>query len=194
MLARAEAIQGSSERVSASDADVEAFIQAAEEVGYARTAVELALRERLPFSMNAPAAGELAFAKSADGKYYIAQVLSSGREGVRVRFMRGGEHTVAVDDLRPCSFLPGERVVCPWPSWGPWTCTVLSYDAPAQRIKVSDGWGDTREFPISEVWLNPPPKSGAGSRVGARISVALIVAGAGVGALLGSIITALLMR
>ncbi|MEX2284384.1 MAG: DUF1801 domain-containing protein [Gemmatimonadota bacterium] len=192
VLARADTIQRSSSGVT--DIELESFIQAAEEVGYTRKSVELALRERLGVPAKPPAVGDLTFAKSADDKFYVAQVLSSSDDVVRVRFMRGGEHTVPVTELRPCSFLPGERVVCQWPSWGPWTCTVVSYDAAAQRVKVSDGWSETREFPISEVWLNRPKKAEFAGRTRTGVFIALIGAGLGLGAVLGSIITALLLR
>jgi len=189
VLTRAETIQRST-RVTATDSELEGILQAAAEVGYDRTAVEQALREKLVFP---PAGGALTFAKSADEKFYVAEVLSSGPDGVRVKFLRGSEHTLAVDDLRPAAFLPGERVVCPWPMWGPWTCTVLSYDATARMINVSDGWGETRYFPISEVWLNRS-KTDVSARPRARVSAVLIATGLGVGGLLGSILTALLLR
>jgi hypothetical protein len=192
VLARAEEIQRASRHGEEMSAELEAVIGAAEEVGLARPSVERALRER--FALSAPPKiGSQTFAKSVDGNFYVAEVLSTSAEGVRVRFLRGSEHLVTLDQLRPCAFIPGARVVCDWPWWGQWTCTVVSYDAVKQRVKVNDGSGYTRTFPISEVWLDPPPAtvvSGARKRVYAT----LIGAGAGLGALIGSIVTALLMR
>jgi hypothetical protein len=70
---------------------------------------------------------------------------------------------------------------------------VVAYYAQERRVELSDGWGDTRTFSISEVWIAPAPKAEvSGSR--RRVSATLISAGAGLGALIGSIITALLMR
>ena len=186
VYARASEIQNNT---PAGHAELEAVIQAGVEAGIARPAIERALRERLNLPMRPLAAGDLAFAKSADEKFYVAQILSLTGDNVRVRFLRGGEHTVARDELRPCSFLPGERVVCPWPGWGPWTCTVVSYDAELLRIKATDGWGDTHSFSIGDVWIAParntsPPK--------ARLYGVLIGVGAAVGAAIGSIITALI--
>lgn len=169
------------------------MIQAAEEVGIPRAAVERALRERFGLPAQPPRAGALTFARSADGKYYVAEVLAATPDEVRVRYLRGSEHTVALDEQRPCAFLPGERVVCHWPWWGPWTCTVISFDAEKGRIKVSDGWGETRSFPIAEVWLDAP-RDHASRRGRARIYVTLLGAGAGLGAIIGSVITALLLR
>lgn len=192
VLARAEEIQRASRHGAEMNAELEAVIGAAEEVGLARPAVERALRERLSLPAAPPAVGALTFARSADDKFYAAEVLSVSAEGVRVRFLRGSEHVVTLDQLRPCAFIPGERVVCNWPWWGPWTCTVVGYDAVKQRVKLSDGW-DTKTFPIAEVWLADARKARA-SGARARVYATLIGAGAGVGALVGSIITALLMR
>ena len=172
-----------------SHADVEALMLAAEEVGIPRSAMERALRERMSLPMKPPAVGQLVFARSADDKYYAAEVVSASPEEFGVRFLRGGTHTVQLDDLRPCSFLPGERVVVDWPWWGPWTCTVLSYDAQAQRLGVTDGWGDTREVQVADVWIEPPRPRGS-----RRNRLLLLIAGsATAGAVLGALGALLLM-
>lgn len=171
-------------------AEIEALIQAAAEVGIERSAVERALRERMATSMALPAVGDLTFAKSADDKFYAAEVVAVTNDTVRVQFMRGGVHTVSVDELRPFSLLPGERVVVQWPWWGPWTCSVLSYDAAARYVTVTDGWGETRIFPLSEIWL-AKPKAGPAKRM---LYAGLIGFGVGVGGAIGAIITALVMR
>ncbi len=188
VLARAAEIERG---MPSTRADLEAVIDAAVEVGIPRHAVERALRERLTMPMRPPAVGNLVFAKSADDKFYVAEVLSASDDAIHARFLRGGEHTVSLDELRPCSFLPGERVVCRWPWWGPWTCTVMSYDAANQRVTVTDGWGETATFPISEVWL-APRKTAAGRRT--RVYAALIGLGATAGAALGSLLTMLFLR
>jgi hypothetical protein len=193
VLARAEEIQSASRRKDEMNTELEAVIGAAEEMGLARPAIELALRERLAFSVTPPTVGSLVFARSADGKFYVANVLSISADAIRVRFLQGSEHLVTLDELKPCAFIPGERVVCDWPWWGPWTCTVVAYDAGKQQVKLSDGWGYTKTFPISQVWLPPARKSRAsGARM--RVYATLIGAGAGLGALVASIVTALLMR
>ena len=64
-----------------------------------------------------PEPGSLIFAQSSDRKYYVAEVLSVMDDAVRVRFMRGAQHTVTLEQVRPASFLPGDRVVCNWPWW-----------------------------------------------------------------------------
>ncbi len=192
VLARAEEIQRATRHGDEWRAEVAAVIGAAEEVGLSRNAVVRAINERFNLA-TPPAVGSLTWARSADGKFYVAEVVSTHEvEGeALVRFLRGSEHRVTLDQLRPCAFLPGERIVCNWPWWGPWTCTVVAYDPVKQRVKLSDGWGN-KTFPVSEVWL-PPAKPASGS-ARARIYVTLVGAGAAVGALIGSIVTALLLR
>jgi hypothetical protein len=191
ILSRAEEIQSASLSGRDVNAEMEAVIQAGEAVGLQRTAVERALRERLNMPFAPPAVGELVWAKSADDRFYVAELLATSPTGARVRFLQGSEHTVSPDDFRGCSFLPGERVVCHWPWWGPWTCTVLSYDAANGRIHVSDGWGDSHHFPISEVWLKAPKPEVSNRR---RVYLTLFGWGAGAGGLLGAALTWLLMR
>jgi len=192
VLTRAEEIQRGMRYGASMDAELRAVIGAAEEVGIARHAVERALRERLNLPLAPPAVGSLVFAKSADEKFYVAEVLSVSENDIRVRFLRGSEHSLTLDQLRPCSFIPGERIACYWPWWGPWTCTLVSYDAQKQRVKLNDGWGYTKSFPVSEVWL-PPPKPSAEARTARkRLYMTLLGAGASLGAIVGSIITALI--
>ncbi len=190
VLARAEEIERTTRRGDAWNAEVAAVIGAGEGIGLSRQAVERALAERLNLPAALPAAGALVWAQSADGKFYVAQVVSTSEQDAVVRFLRGSEHRVSLDALRPCAFIPGERVACHWPMWGPWNCTVVSYDADKQRVKLSDGWGYTKTFPVSDVWLAPPRDESQARR---RAYVRLLGAGAVAGALLGSIVTALLM-
>ena len=155
VLARAEEIQRTSRHGHEMHAELEAVIGAAEEVGLTRPAVERALRERLNLPAALPAPGTLAFATSADGNAYVSEVLSISADSARVRFLRGSEHLVTPDQLRPCSLIPGARVVCSWPWWGPWTCTVVGYDAASQSVELSDGWGSTHTCSLGRYGLPP---------------------------------------
>ena len=185
VLARAEEIQKNSRNADYMRAEMEAVIEAGEAVGLTRPAVERALRERLEVGMIAPPdIGSLVFAKSADGKYYVAEVLAIQGEAVRVRFLRGSQHNVPLDQVRPASFLPGERVVVNWPWWGPWTCTVISYDAEKDKVKLSDGWGESKSFRISEVWQTD--RTAWSGKF--RIAVTWLSVGIGLGALVGATI------
>ena len=129
-LARAEELDSATRLGAERKADVAALIGAAEEVGLSRSAVERALAERLKLPAAPPTVGALTWARSTDGKFYVAEVLTSSDEKALVRFLRGGEHTLTMDELRPCVFIPGERVACHWPMWGPgpapWLPTTLS--------------------------------------------------------------------
>ena len=190
VLSRAEEIQRSSRSVDTMQSEIEAVIGAGEAVGLERVAIERALRERFDVSFTPPAPGSLVFAQSADGKFYVAEVVSSAADSARVRFLRGSEHSVTSEQLRPCAFLPGEKVIANWPWWGPWTCTVISYDAAKQKVKLTDGWGYTKSFPISEVWQSG--RKPWGGRL--RIAVTWLGVGVALGAAVGGSIAALLLR
>jgi hypothetical protein len=194
VLARAEEIRNASLRSGAMRADMEGVIEAGEAVGLPRAAIEKALREELDLPARPSAAGDLVFARSTDDKYYVASVVSPGAEEVRVRFLRGGDHAVTPDDIRPCTFLPGEKVVVNWPWWGAWTGPVVSYDAARQEVTVTDGW-DQKTFPIAEVWLDRkkrPVSMNAGRR--ARTLQRMLGVAVGAGGLIGSLITWMLLR
>ena len=190
VLTRAEEIQRSSRSVDTMQSEIEAVIGAGEAVGLERTAIERAIRERFDVTTSPPSPGSLVFAQSADGKYYVAEVVSVSANDIRVRYVRGSEHTVTPDEIRPAAFLPGEKVVANWPWWGPWTCTVISYDAAKQKVKLTDGWGYTKSFPISEVWQSGrKPWSGR-----LRIAVTWLSVGIGLGAAAGATLVTLLLR
>lgn len=189
VLARAEEIQRKSLTGSAAEAEREAVIQAGEAIGLQRSAIERALRERPELAVYDAQPGELVFARSSDRKYYVAEVVSAGSDLVRVRFLRGSEHLVAPDELRPCAFLPGDRVVANWPYWGPWPASVVSYDANLMRVRVNDGWGSEIDVSIAEVWL-APAKESSGSRFRAK----LLAWGAVGGVAVGTIATYILLR
>lgn len=183
VLARAEEIQKNSRNVDYMRAEMEAVIGAGEAVGLTRPAMERALRERLELgAIVPPDIGSLVFAESADAKYYVAEVISVQGESVRVRFLRGSQHNVTLDQVRPANFLPGERVVVNWPWWGPWTCTIVSYDAEREKVKLSDGWGEAKSFSIDKVWQTN--RTAWSSKF--RIAVTWLSVGVGLGAVLGA--------
>ena len=190
VLARAQEIDGAARDGDEWKAELAAVIEAAEEVGLSRQAVERALAEGHYLPTAPPVVGSLTWARSADGKFYVADVLATSEVSTHVRFLRGSEQHLALRELRPCAFSPGELVVCDWPGWGAWTCRVVAYDSDKRKVELSDRWGSTSTFPISDVWQAPPKSD---SRVARRRTYALLAAGAAAGALIGSIITALLM-
>lgn len=193
VLGRAEEIERTTRRGNEMRAELQAVIGAAEEVGLSRAAVERALRERFDLGPP-PTVGDRVFARSADGKFHVADVLSISGDDVRVRFLRGGEHSVALDEIKPCSVVPGQRVMCHWPWWGPWSCTVISYHAATQYLNLSDRWGSTTTCHLADVWLEterqPDTRTPRKRVYGVLINVSAGLGAAAVGALL----TALLLR
>lgn len=188
VLARAEEIDRASRTGAEWKAEVAAVVSAAQEVGFSRQAVERALTEQLDLPTAPLEPGSLVWARSADEKYYVAKVISGSEDGTHVRFLRGSEHSVGPHELRRCSFIPGERVIVDWPMWGEWTCSVISYSAESGIVTVNDGWGETRTFPISEVWLAPRKADGASAR---KRTYAILAVGGMIGAVIGSLVTAL---
>jgi hypothetical protein len=189
VLARAQEIQHGL-RSGTTRTELERIISAGEEVGISRAAMEGALRERLGIPLTPPAVGSLVFAQSANQKRYVAEVLEVDPDTVRVKFLRGSEHIVGADQVQPCSLIPGAKVMCEWPWWGPWRCTVIGYDPNRQRVKVSDGWGDTRSFPVAEIWMAPRGEEDPArirKRIYSKVAAGLLLAGV-LGALVGRLL------
>jgi hypothetical protein len=76
VLARAEEIERGDRTGAAVDAEFSAVVEAGVAVGLAKSAMELALRERGVVPMTPPTPGDMSFALGADGNYYAAKVLS----------------------------------------------------------------------------------------------------------------------
>jgi hypothetical protein len=118
--------------------------------------------------------GTLAFAKSADGKFHVADVVSISPEGVHVRFLRGGELLLSPDEVRPCSFIraSGSRATGRGGDHGratSWPTTRAS-----RFVEVNDGWGGTETFPIADVWVEPPQKADVAKSARKRLYLTLI--------------------
>ncbi len=192
VLERAEEIQRTTRRGEALRGEMNAVIEAGEGIGLTRPAIERALRERFELAPP-PVVGDRVFAKSADGKFHIADVVAISGDDIRVSFLRGGEQVVTADEIKPCSFVPGQRVMYHWPWWGPWNCEVISYHAPTQFLVLSDRWGSTTTCRAEDVWLEPQRQTNVRTPR-QRAYATLIGVGTAVGAIVGSLITALLMR
>lgn len=188
VLARAEEIQQAVD----TEAELQAVVRAAEELGLQREAVERAIQERFGRPAHPPGAGDLVFAQSANERFYAAEVVEPGPDRVRVRFLNGSEHTVPWSAIKPLNLLPGDRVVCQWPWWGAWTSTVVSYNSTKRCVRVDDGWGSTETFPLSEIWLNPPKNKHAGRR--AHVYLFLVGISFAIGGIVGTVLTLLLSK
>lgn len=156
LLTRAEQIQEQSRIDVELDAELRQIVQAAEEAGLDREAVLQAVQERI--SLRRPVSvGDFVFAASADGKKYPAKVVSVDSYSVTVKFLNGGDQTLAPDDVQRLSVAPGLKVEAPWPNFGWWTCTVVSYDPELMKVKLSDGWGSEHTFHLSDLRLKGAP-------------------------------------
>jgi len=168
--------------------EVSGVIAAAEEAGLSREAVLHAMQEHFELLGEPPKPGELVFAKSANGKFYAAEVLRIGDGATRVRFLSGGEAGLPMADIRPLSMVPGTTIVCNWPEWGAWKCSVLRYDEATRTVTASDNWGSQRNFELAEVQLSvrqtektPPGKI---TRFAWQTAIAFAAGGGAVGAAL----------
>lgn len=190
VLQRAEEIQRQEQAKIEWTQELQQWVGAAEEAGLSRKALEQALRERTAFTGAEPAAGELVFAKSTDGRFYIAKLIDYSEGGGTVEFINGGRCQLSVRDMRPLNLVPGSKVECDWPNWGWWNCTIVSYNHEMNTIQANDGWGQTRVFPLSEIRIRgeEPKRGHFWDRYG--VAVGSLITGGGVGAL----ITWLFMR
>lgn len=192
VLTRAAEIQHAS-RGGPNSAELERLIGAAEAAGYSRPAVERALRERFG-AVARPAVGEIAFARSTNGKYHVARIVSDSPAGTRVKFLLGTESEVAPDHVRPFSLAPGDRVWVDWPMWGPWLCEVLAYDEERSIVKLSDRWGGQHTCAVSEIWVQPPSERAESSLGSFARQVASIGGTMAIGAVIGGLLTAFFLR
>ncbi|MBX3118212.1 MAG: hypothetical protein KF784_04040 [Fimbriimonadaceae bacterium] len=190
VLARAEEIRRQEEAKIEWTNELEQWVHAAEEAGISRPTLEQALRERFSLYGSTLEPGEHVFAKSKNGRFYAAKLLSLEESVAKVEFVSGGECRLPISELRPFSLLPGEKVECDWANWGWWTCTVTSYDKNLMKVYANDGWGTTQGFDISQVRLNVPEpgKTSFASRFG------LVVGPLLAGTAIGTLITWLVMR
>ncbi|AIE84434.1 hypothetical protein [Fimbriimonas ginsengisoli] len=181
-------------RSGANTSELENVLAAAQEAGLSREAVLQAMQEHLDLLGEPPKEGDLVFAKSTDGKFYAAKLLQVGKGAPRVCFLNGGETNVSFEDIRPLAITPGTRVVCKWPDWGDWTSTVIRYDAQRSTVRVSDGWGSEKTFPLAEIQLDIKQFQPKAPIQWANFKWQVAVAFAAAGGIVGSLLTWLLMR
>lgn len=155
ILRRAEEIHVGGSQEQESEADSKALIKAAEEAGLPREAVEQALQERLQQTAAPNTPGEFIYAPSTDGKLYVAEVISSQNGTITAKFLNGSETTFPASEAQPAHFLPGAKVQANWPNFGWWTCTVLGFDKPNRLIRLTDGWGTEKSFPLADIRYVP---------------------------------------
>jgi len=186
LLQRAEEIQSQQEFKLAESPSDQEVLDAAEEAGLDRAAVEQALRERMSLQSRALQAGDMVFAPTPDGFHRVATVLATDDHGVDIRYVSGADHRVSRFGIRPFALLPGERIQAPWPNWGWWTCTVVSYDRELRTVRLSDGWGNEERFSIADLRGDFRPRTPAMARwEGLKYKIAIGLGGGAVGIAIG---------
>lgn len=135
------------------ESETAALLKAAEEAGLSRQAVELALQERLSSQQLPCTKGDLIFAPRPDGSLHVAQVIESLGSVVRARFFNGAEVTIPRDQAIKADFQVGAKVQAYWPVHNWHTSTVIGFERENETVKLSDGWGFTKTFSLSEIRL-----------------------------------------
>jgi len=136
------------------------LVSAAEEAGLSRDAVIQALRERLRHIAPRFKPGEYVFAKSYEGYGYAAAVVDEFGDDTHVRFLNGGEGTVATSDLRPLGLMPGQSVEFMSKSmgWGMWLeGKVVRFNSETKSVTL-DYWGMSEEILPLELVRLPKEK------------------------------------
>ncbi|MCC6443573.1 MAG: hypothetical protein IT210_08995 [Armatimonadetes bacterium] len=168
--------------------DAEALLRAAEAAGISREAVEQSLREHFGMPLEDIKPGERVFAKSADGAFYIADVLEVMENRARVRFLTGGDHALPLTDLRVFSILPGQKLQCYWAGWGWCTVRVERFDPEKGMVRVSDGLGYEKTLDLTLIRIRA--EKSRSSR-----SLAVLITRTAIGsALFGGFLGAILIR
>lgn len=151
ILQRAEQIHNGAN--SDNDSETAALLRAAEEAGLPREAVELALQERLSTEPLQCEEGDLVFAPRSDGIMYVAQVVLAKSSVIKVRFSNGSELTLPDEKVVKADFQIGAKVQAFWPVHNWHMSTVIAFDKAEGTVKLADGWGFTKSFPLSEIRL-----------------------------------------
>lgn len=191
VLKRAQEIHDQTKHLAVTEDEVEGFVKAAEEAGLSRDATLQALRERLGYGEDAFEPGANVFAKSTDGHYYIAKVVSKSGTRATVRFCTGGEDTVSTIDLRAFSMVPGRKLQYFSPSSSWW------WDADVVRVNVEGGsitvrcWGMEETVPFEKVRLPKEHKPLTSSERASlwMVGVSAALTGGAAGALLTYFLT-----
>lgn len=144
VLRRAQEISEQSSLMFEPHPEIEQYVKAAEEVGISRDATMQALRERLDLPSRAFKVGEMVFARSKDGRYYVAKVIEVDGSRIKVQFLSGSDHECHVTDLRLFSLTPGQRVQYHSPTHQIWvTGRLEGYDRDILAVRVY--WGGVTE-------------------------------------------------
>lgn len=155
ILARAQEIQSTRHESQMNQAEIETFLQAAEESGMQREAVLQALRERFIVpGVDSLSAGELVLAKGADNHWYIAKVRSHVGQSTEVEFYNGSVAKMPTSDISPLDLKPGMKASAYLTSYAMWCgVKVLSVNLNAGTVRISC-WGSEETIPFENLRIH----------------------------------------
>ena len=163
-------------QVATSEDELELYLQASEEAGIPRAATLQALRERLLVPIESFQPGDLAFAPSTDGRFYVAKVIRTDERGAIVRFDKGGELPVALSELRPLGLVPGRQLQF-YKDHQWWNGAVNTYDAANKQLVLSAvAYGTVKKIKLSDIRLVPETPTN-GDALRAQLVRAWVIAG-----------------
>lgn len=165
------------------------LLDAAEEAGLSREAVLTALRERLSDKAEEWVSGDLVFAQSPDRRWYAAVFDSRVREGIKVRYLHGGEGVLDLEKVQRFALAPGQSVEAngSFKVWSPSQIVRFNPDSRSVTIKT---WGNEELVPLERIRL---PAESALKRALAQhpwhhLAITAL-SGAGIGALITFLLT-----
>lgn len=136
-----------------------AFIDAAEEVGIPRNAVEQALLERLNTPKLNVAPDAMVWAPGADGHLYPAKVKSTTETHAEILFSNGAHSHVLLDQIQSFALTPGLKIEAQLPSWNYWTLMdVQTYNPVANAVTISY-WGTEYTITLDKLRLPTAKKA-----------------------------------
>ncbi|ARU41320.1 hypothetical protein CCB80_09310 [Armatimonadetes bacterium Uphvl-Ar1] len=84
---------------------------------------------------------------------YVAKVVLAKSSVIKARFLNGSELTLPAEKVVKADFQIGSKVQALWPVHNWHMSTVIAFDQEEGTVKLSDGWGFTKTFPLSEIRL-----------------------------------------
>ncbi|MBI1756624.1 MAG: hypothetical protein HYR64_05905 [Fimbriimonas ginsengisoli] len=162
VLDRAQQIESQQGLSLEGNPEVDALIQAGDEVGIKRESVLQALRERISVVDEPLKLKDIAFARLLDGIYHLGTVTGLEGDVVEVKFKNSAAASVQASAIRRFRGLPNEQVYCEWPYRG-WTqCGIERYDPKDKMVDLSGPGGKTKWFALDELRLYDQPPVHAG--------------------------------
>ena len=142
--------------------------------GWPRPACRRTRASRTALSPRSATGGRYAGVRQVgDGKFYVADVVSISTEGVACGFLRGSEHLVTLDELRPCAFIPASGSSATGRGGGRGPARVLPMTPPGSASSSATA-RDHQDVPVAEYWVAAPRTAEQRSRI--RVYTTLIAA------------------